>query len=68
MRPELTGSDTGSLFAAIEKAVAAALRDEESQRKTDGDVSLEEDPEYKAFVDTALEKLLSEGAGTLGTS
>lgn len=67
VRLETTGSDPGQLYAAIERAVAAALREEEAQRKAAGDPALEEDPEYKAFVDSALERLLSEGGGTLGT-
>ena len=66
VRPEVTGMDAGSLFAAIEKAVAAALDEEEAERKASGDRSLEEDREYKNFVDTALERLLREG--DLGTN
>lgn len=54
-------SDAGVIFAAIEKAVAAALDDEEAERKARGDRPLEEDAEYKAFVDGALERLLQEG-------
>ncbi len=54
-------ADSGAIFAAIEKAVAAALDDEEAERKAGGDRPLEEDAEYKAFVDGALERLLQEG-------
>jgi hypothetical protein len=61
LRPEIAESDPGNLFAAIERAVSAALADEEIERKASGDRPLEEDPEYKAFVDTALERLLREG-------
>lgn len=61
IRPEVTGMDAGSLFAAIEKAVAAAMEEEEAERKANGDHPLEEDSEYKAFVDSALERLLREG-------
>jgi hypothetical protein len=67
VRPEVTGTDSGSVFGSIERAVGAALQDEEAARKAGGDGSLEEDLEYKAFVDTALERLLGEGGGTLGT-
>lgn len=67
VRPEVTGTDPGSVFGSIERAVGAALQDEEAERKAGGDCSLEEDPEYKAFVDTTLERLLGEGGGTLGT-
>jgi hypothetical protein len=66
VRPQATGQDSGSVFAAIERAVAAAVREEEAERNLQGDRPLEEDPEYKAFVDRALEKLLREG--DLGTS
>jgi len=67
VRPEVTGMDAGSLFQAIEKAVVAAVDEEEAERKARGDPQLDEDPEYKAFVDGALESLLREGGGTLGT-
>jgi hypothetical protein len=55
------GEDSGSVFARIERAVATAVQEEESERKLRGDRPVEEDPEYKAFVDRALERLLREG-------
>jgi hypothetical protein len=61
VRAEITGSDPGSLFAAIERAVSAALADEVAERQAGGDRPIDEDPEYKTFVDTALERLLREG-------
>ena len=61
VRPEATGTDSGSVFAAIERATAAAMQDEESERKLQSDHPLEEDPEYKAFVDRNLERLLRQG-------
>lgn len=64
---ETAGSDPGSVFQAIERAVVAALGDEEAERKSCGDRPLDEDPEYKAFIDGALESLLREGGGILGT-
>lgn len=67
VRPEVTGMEPGSLFGAIEKAVAASVDEEEAERKSRGDRPLDEDPEYKGFVDAALERLLGEGGGTLGT-
>lgn len=67
VRTEMAGSDPGSVFQAIERAVVAALGDEEAERKSSGDRPLDEDPEYKAFVDSALESLLREGGGILGT-
>ena len=63
---ELTGKDSGDVFAAIERAVAAAVQQEEAERKLSGDRPLEEDPEYKAFVDRNLERLLR--AGDLGAN
>jgi hypothetical protein len=61
LRPEIIAADAGSIFAAIERAVGAALDEEEAERKANSDRALEEDREYKAFVDTALERLLREG-------
>lgn len=66
--PQATGTDAGQLFAAIEKALAAALRDEEEERKIRADRPLDEDPEYKAFIDGALESLFREQAGELEPS
>jgi hypothetical protein len=63
--PDAACKDSGSMFAAIERAVAAALHQEEAERKSHNDRPLEEDAEYKAFVDRALERLLREG--DLGT-
>lgn len=67
LRPEVTGTEPGGVFKAIERAVAAAVEEEEAERKSRGDPQLDEDPEYKGFVDAALERLLGEGGGTLGT-
>jgi len=66
--PQATGTDPGRFFAAIEGAIAAALHDEEGERKLRGDRPLEEDPEYKEFVDAALGKLFREAAGELEPS
>ncbi len=63
--PQATGTDAGKLFAAIEKAITAAVHDEEDERKTRGDRPLDEDHEYKAFIDAALENLFREQAGEL---
>jgi hypothetical protein len=64
---DVTTGDAGTLFAAIEQAIAAALEDEEAERRRRGVPPLEEDPEYKAFVDQALENLLRQ-AGEPGFS
>lgn len=66
--PQAAGTDAGRLFAAIEKAITAALRDEEEERKIRGDRPLDEEPEYKAFIDGALESLFREQAGELEPS
>lgn len=60
--------DAGKLFAAIEGAIAAALRAEEDERKIRGDRPLDEDPEYKAFLDGALERFLRESAAQCESS
>jgi hypothetical protein len=58
---EATAADAGALFAAIERAVAAALHDEEEERKRRGAPSLDEDPEYRTFVGRTLERLRQAG-------
>ncbi|HEY7677897.1 MAG TPA: hypothetical protein VIG69_12540 [Candidatus Methylomirabilis sp.] len=63
--PQAAGGEPGRLFAAIEAAVATAVRDEEAARAARGDRPLDEDPEYKAFVDAALGRFLGEAAGGL---
>jgi hypothetical protein len=62
LAPEEAGPDAGRLFAAIERAVAAAVDDEEAERRRRGAPPLDEDPEYKAFVDRTLETLLRQAA------
>jgi hypothetical protein len=59
--PDAAAKDSGSLFAAIEQAVATAVHEEEAERKLQSDRPLEEDPEYKGFVDRNLERLLRQG-------
>ena len=66
--PRAQDADPGKLFAAIEGAIATALHEEEAERKLCGDRPLEEDPEYKAFLDTAIEKLLRQTGAELGPS
>lgn len=59
--PGAATKDSGSMFATIERAVATAVQEEEAERRLRGDRPLEEDPEYKAFVDRNLERLLRQG-------
>lgn len=63
--PHATEADPGKLFAAIEGAVTRALNDEEEDRKRRGDRPIDEDAEYKEFIDAALGKLFREAAGEL---
>jgi|SoiMethySBSTD1v2_1073268.scaffolds.fasta_scaffold73225_3 hypothetical protein len=58
---DAAAQDPGSLFAAIERAVGTAVQEEEAERKLQSDRPIEEDPEYKAFVDRNLERLLRQG-------
>jgi hypothetical protein len=60
--PAARAEDPATLYAAIEAAVRAALADEVAARQRAGDRPLDEDPEYKRFVDTGLERLLAESA------
>lgn len=66
--PQATEMDAGRLFVAIETTIGAALRDEEEERKIRADRPLDEDPEYKGFIDGALENLFREQAGELEPS
>jgi hypothetical protein len=50
-------ADVGALFAAIERAVAAAVQDEVEARRARGDRPLDEDPQYREFVDVTLGRL-----------
>jgi hypothetical protein len=63
--PATPAGDPGKIFAAIERALAGALRAEEEERRNRGDRPLDEDPEFKAFVDQGVEKLLRQQAGEL---
>ncbi|MGE5304867.1 MAG: hypothetical protein ACM3TN_16270 [Alphaproteobacteria bacterium] len=63
--PQAAESDPGKLFAAVEGAIAAALLDEEKERKNRGDRPLDEEAEYKEFIDASMERLFQEQAGEL---
>ena len=58
---DLDDQDPGTIFAAIERAITTALQQEDAARGASGDRPLEEDPEYKSFVDRNLERLLRQG-------
>ncbi|MBI2460190.1 MAG: hypothetical protein HYV61_01460 [Candidatus Rokubacteria bacterium] len=55
----------GDLFAAMEEAIAVAFREEVEERRRQGDRPIEEDPEYKGFLDRAMNQLFREAAGEL---
>ncbi|MGH7309649.1 MAG: hypothetical protein ACREK6_13215 [Candidatus Rokuibacteriota bacterium] len=57
--------EPGALFAAIERATAGALDDEEADRRARGDRPLAEDQGFRAFLDGAYGKLHREAAGGL---
>jgi hypothetical protein len=64
--PRGAGPDEpGLLFAAIERATAAALDDEEARRLACGDRPLAEDDGFRSFLDAAFGKLQREAAGGL---
>lgn len=56
---------TLSLFGGIEAAVRGALRQEIDARQQHSDVTIEDTPAYKAFLDHALDRLFEEEAGSL---
>jgi hypothetical protein len=49
--------DSGALFGAVERAVAAAIEDEVAARRAAGDGPLDEDPEYRRFIESTLGRL-----------
>lgn len=57
--------DAGALFAAVERAVAAAVEEERRLRTERGDRAFEEHPDFKGFLDGAFRRILSEGAAAL---
>ena len=63
--PQTVNADPGNLFAAVEGAIAAALLQEEDERRRRGDRPLDEEAEYKGFIDASLERLFEEQAGEL---
>jgi hypothetical protein len=65
--PQAGHTEPGQLFAAIERAVAGALADEEAERKRRDDRPLDLDAEYRAFLDAALGRLAREAGGGLET-
>lgn len=63
--PAAGAGDPGSIFAAIERSIATALDAEVRERARRGDRPLDEEPEYKGFVDRIVENLLRQQAGQL---
>ncbi len=58
-------ADDGVLIASIEHAVRGALTEERQARAEQGAPSMEDTQHYKAFVDRAMEHLLSEADGEI---
>lgn len=56
---------TAPLFGCIETAIQGAMREEIEARQQRGDVTLEDTPAYKRFLDLALDRLFEEEAGSL---
>lgn len=54
-----------TLFAVIEDTVAAALAEEVTARRDRGDRPLEEDPEYRAFTDRVVARVLREAGAAI---
>lgn len=53
------------LLRVIEEALAAALAEEERARAERGDRALEEEPEFKGFVDYETERFLRDALGEI---
>lgn len=62
--PAAAGDD-GTVFGALEAAVASAVHDERAARLERGDRPLEDLPDYNAFIDRALDRLLEEASGEI---
>jgi hypothetical protein len=60
--PQAAVGDRGTLFAAIEESVGESLRSEEEARLARGDRPLEEEPEYKAFLDRTVGRFVGEAS------
>jgi hypothetical protein len=61
---QITGP-MASLLGCIEIAIQGAVREEIEARQQCGDVTLEDTPAYKRFLDLALDRLFEEEAGSL---
>jgi hypothetical protein len=68
VRADREAGDPGALFASIERAVTLALGDEEAERESRGAPPLDEEREYRTFVDTVLGNLSRQAAAELGPS
>ncbi len=63
--PAAQAADPDSIYAAIERAVAAAVADEAAAREARGDRPLELDPRFTRFLDAAMGRLSHQAADTL---
>jgi hypothetical protein len=60
------GSATGpALLPVLEQALGAALAEEIAARQARGDRAIDEEPEYRAFVDANIERSRRDGADGL---
>jgi hypothetical protein len=64
--PAAAAGNPAEVFAAVERAIVSALAAEEEERRLRRDRPIEEDREFKAFVDRIVESLLRQQAAELG--
>ncbi len=55
--PAAEGAPGPALLPMIEQALATARADEEAARQASGDRTLDEEPEYRGFVDASIERI-----------
>jgi hypothetical protein len=54
-----------ALLPMIEQALTTALADEEAARQASGDRALDEEPEYRRFVDASIERINRESTDVI---
>ncbi|MGH7399299.1 MAG: hypothetical protein ACRELW_17375 [Candidatus Rokuibacteriota bacterium] len=63
--PAAAQSSGAALLPAVEQALSAALAEEEQARQAQGDRPLDEEPEYKRFIDRSMDRLHHEACGEI---